>query len=738
MSREINEIYEFGRCRLDVGRRLLLAAGEPVALPPKAFELLLLFVRNAGRALSKQELMTALWPDTFVEEANLSFQVSTLRKALGGEASAWIETIPKHGYRFSVEVRARVPVPATPVPPVAASEPAARTPADVPAPPRTRMDWRWVALGSTVIAIALAAYILVDRRAAPVASNDREVRVVPLTAYEGIEASPSLSPDGSQVAFAWTGAPPAQADIYVKLVGPGEPLRLTTHPARDDSPAWSPDGHSIAFLRWAAGNDDEVDVLLVPALGQAAERWIASVTIRPTARHSSRLAWTSDGKWLAIAATVSPADRHGIWLLSPDGHERRRLTESPHVEGGGIGDATLAFSSDGRHVAFARSRSAGVDTIYVQALSADMTSVGEPVAVTDESSRSSVVGVSWAENDTALIYSTATFLAAQSRLYRLGLSPDRTRATGAARLLPFGDRATQFSASRSGRIVYAAQARDTAFWRLDLRQLAAGPQRPAISPSTYDEHTLAYSRDGTRVAFASTRTGSEELWVSNVDGTGLRQVTFIGGAQCSNPQWSPVDDDAILFNSRLHGSADLFRLDLASGRSDRLTTDPADEFEARWSRDGRSIYFGSNRTGTIELWRMPVAGGAAVRVTQHGGTTGTEGADGYVYYAKTVGSPGAIWRIPIAGGPETPVVDGLSYSLNFAVGRTGLYLVSRGRGADETAIEHVALESGARRRLASLGKRWWFGLTLSPDEHTLLYSVVESVNSDLMVVDRAW
>ena len=99
-----NDLYEFGPCRLDAGQRVLTREHQRVPLPPKTFDLLLLLVRNPGRAFSKQELMTALWPDTFVEEANLSFQISTLRKALGDGASAWIETVPKHGYRFAADV----------------------------------------------------------------------------------------------------------------------------------------------------------------------------------------------------------------------------------------------------------------------------------------------------------------------------------------------------------------------------------------------------------------------------------------------------------------------------------------------------------------------------------------------------------------------------------------------------------------------------------------------------------
>ncbi len=108
-------LYEFGACILDTQKRLLTRDGRPVPLAPKTFELLLLLVESGGRALTKAELMQSLWPDTFVEEANLSFQISTLRKALGEDGPKWIETVPKHGYRFA-EALAPVQNKSLPVP----------------------------------------------------------------------------------------------------------------------------------------------------------------------------------------------------------------------------------------------------------------------------------------------------------------------------------------------------------------------------------------------------------------------------------------------------------------------------------------------------------------------------------------------------------------------------------------------------------------------------------------------
>jgi DNA-binding winged helix-turn-helix (wHTH) protein/TolB-like protein/Flp pilus assembly protein TadD len=102
-------IYQFGDFRLDPAQRLLTRDAQPVAMTPKAFDLLVYFVEHHGRLVEKSTLMAALWPDTIVEEANLAFQVSALRKALddGGAGDALIQTVPTKGYRFVAEVTRR-------------------------------------------------------------------------------------------------------------------------------------------------------------------------------------------------------------------------------------------------------------------------------------------------------------------------------------------------------------------------------------------------------------------------------------------------------------------------------------------------------------------------------------------------------------------------------------------------------------------------------------------------------
>jgi DNA-binding winged helix-turn-helix (wHTH) protein len=104
-SKPKNGVYEFGSFRLDTEEFRLLRDGTPIQLKPKVFQLLLLLVRNSGHILTKGELMEELWPDSFVEEHNLTVSIFALRKALGEtDGYAYIETVPRRGYRFVAKV----------------------------------------------------------------------------------------------------------------------------------------------------------------------------------------------------------------------------------------------------------------------------------------------------------------------------------------------------------------------------------------------------------------------------------------------------------------------------------------------------------------------------------------------------------------------------------------------------------------------------------------------------------
>src|SRR5262249_28987683 len=167
----------------------------------------------------------------------------------------------------------------------------------------------------------------------------------------GEKYTPSLSPDGKQLAFAWNGGEGSNLSLYVKLVGTEESQRLTKQPSIDFNPVWSPDGRYIAFCRIQKG---ESGIYIIPASGGAERRvhktlwedqefyeifWVAG-----------HLSWSPDGKTLAYSDHPSPGADASIFLLSLDSSEVRRLTTPPRSSD----DFNPEFSPDGQTLAFVR------------------------------------------------------------------------------------------------------------------------------------------------------------------------------------------------------------------------------------------------------------------------------------------------------------------------------------------------------------------------------------------------
>ena len=583
-----SELYNFGSYSIDLRSRTLRRSHDIVTLAPKTFDLLTLLVKSNGHLLSKSELMASLWPETFVEEANLSFQISALRKFLGEEGTEWIETVPKHGYRFKVEVKS---------PPRQEAEPASRDKVHLP-----RWQKPWVLGVGLAAGFAITLVMIAVMRQPTRSSSESELpsSAVPLTAFPGIQGQPSLSPDGSQVAFTWNGADESNFDIYVKLVGPGEPVRLTTNSARDYCPAWSPDGRQIAFLRFV--NRERAMLFVVPALG-GLERKVVDLQL-PVVFHESVLSWAPDSKHIVAGTRFHQGEPWGTWLVPVEGGLPERLTTAgtqlPF-------DSSPALSPDGKFLAFVRILTANSREIWIRSSNGDIRQV--------TSENNAILSLAWMDNR-RIVY-TAGQTQRRIRVVEPGSSkPPENPA--------IGEGAVSVSIARNGNLVYARQQNDINLWRFDLAAASVSEQR--LAPSTYQNWTPAYSHDGKRIAFASTRSGLEEIWVSGADGSHPVQVTRMGSGHTANPRWSP-DDNSLIFNSWTPRS-ELYSIDLSDGSVKRLTSDPADEVEPSWSRDGKWLYCGSNRIGRLEIYRVSANGGSLVQITRNGGLHAEESLAG--------------------------------------------------------------------------------------------------------------
>jgi serine/threonine protein kinase len=471
----------------------------------------------------------------------------------------------------------------------------------------------WLAIGLAIgLVLAVATGFWLRSRRVPL---DPPRLAPPLTSLRGNEEGASLSPDGEQVAFTWNGEKEDNFDIYVKLIGSSEMLRLTTDPAMEIMPSWSPDGKRIAYVRlspdWTSRR-----IHLVSPLG-GSDRTLSDFPLGFSAP-----SWSPDGRWLAVSRDASAkgtddAGAGNTFLLPVDGGKPRPL-RIPQDAGDAFGPT---FSPDGRHLAYLTG-SALAQYITVVELGADYVPTGEPRRVTRRPINPDG-GYAWTRDGKSLLYTEWGVL----RLWRVDAAGDRPPEP--IEIAGFGSMRPAVAASRD-RLVFVKRQDDR-----DIYRFEAGRADQPLITSTFVEDHPAFSPDGRRVAFASERTGTAEIWLAEADGSSPRQLTQGPGLMQGFPRWSP-DGRRIAFDSRSEdGVYDIWTIDADGASPRRLTQDPGDENEPSWSRDGRFIYFSARRgespifrVGASGVWRIPASGGPEERMTPEDGHFPNESMDG--------------------------------------------------------------------------------------------------------------
>jgi eukaryotic-like serine/threonine-protein kinase len=579
------------------------------------------------------------------------------------------------------------------------------------APARALRRRRWLQLAAVAAPlVGIAAWYWLRNPPAPLPPPT----VVSLTSYVGDETGPSFSPDGAQVAFGWNGERQNNWDIYVKLVGSVEALRLTTNPAVDQDPAWSPDARQIAFLRLRPG-EPRADIYLISPLG-GPERRVAD--FRPA--RAPAIAWSPDGRWLAVAERESPGS-NGVFLVPVERGEKRRLTSNAADI-----DHCPAFSSDGRFLAYASCSARQSCDVHLLELDPDYRPKGQPRRLTHQSVF--MTGIAWARDARFLIYSASTEAESNPYLWRASVSgsakPERLEVAGPQALFP----ATSRSANR---LAFSRGVVDEDIWRFE----PGAPPRSFIS-STRDERNPQFSSDGRKIAFSSSRSGLMEIWVCDRDGANPVQLTDRLGSFQATPRWSP-DSHWIAFSSRSeNGIRSIYVVDAAGGQPRRVTPPEDDAHIPSWSRDGSWIYCTSNRSGRSEIWRVPAAGGASTQITDNGGYVASESWDGKgIYYLKNVVyAAQPLYERSLAGGTEWQVLDSV-YARSFLVVEDGIYYIA---GADDKGtypLRFLDFATGKSRELTKLDSSPTIGLAVSPDRKTVLFSAFKPINRDLWLIE---
>jgi serine/threonine protein kinase len=520
------------------------------------------------------------------------------------------------------------------------SSPASSTSVTLPMSPTLARSRRWPWAAVAAVAVVAATVAVVNRPAPvpPAESVPTLVKPVQLTSAIGLEDFPTWSPDGTMLAYAAapdgaTNLQTGQWDIWIVPANGGPSVNRTAdHPGIDAYPSWSPDGQQIAFYSDRAGGGYYV----MPAIGGAprrvlsapsgpgrgpaygAPRWlkggaelacttpgtaagstdIAFISLTtldlrtisiPESRYMYDAAWSPDGGAVAYAVAFSRSSEvTRLWIT--------RVSDGRRVElSGGMSAAwSPEWSPDGRVVTYVSNRGGPMD-VWQQRLTAEGTPDGPPHAVTTG------IGIrrsTFSADRTKLAYSRGQTLA---NVWRVPILADRPAVWGDAEQLTFDQAFIEFvDVSLDGRrlLVSSNRSGNQDLWLMPI----GGGEPTQVTRDPAPEWAPRFSPDEREAVFYGYRSGGRELWVTATDGGPTRQLTQTQGGG-GFPDWPRVGN-TILFTRRdsLFARGCLAAVDKAGGEPRCLTTEATDMFYPAGSPDGRLVVFNANRDGTSRLY----------------------------------------------------------------------------------------------------------------------------------------
>jgi Tol biopolymer transport system component/DNA-binding winged helix-turn-helix (wHTH) protein len=606
--------YEFDDVRVDVSNMQVWKAGQRLALEPKAFRVLVFLLEHAGRLVEKEELLSAIWADTFVTENALTRAIALLRKVLGDSTAQakYIETVPTRGYRFIAEVSIPDERLETHDGTAGAAEAGAAVHAAAEAPPKAaarvsslpsflRRRTLWVSLGVGGV-VLLASLWFAVRRQQQVGEHPGQ-GPIQVTNSTGLDIYPSFSPDGNTIAYCSNES--GSFEIYLKqLTRGGRVVQLTNDGARNLQPAWSPDGTTIAYYSHAKGG-----IWLIPALG--------GVTRQLTTSGSSP-AWSPDGKEIVYqsggirdlgATSQISITGSTLWIVQVKKGDSRPITQVDNPEGA---HNSPTWSPDGKTIAFVATGFKSPEALWT--ISADGSNLQKIGAA------GSVYSPVYSR-DGKYIYISAFW-----GIWKIDLAGKRDHFG------PKREKIFETLPEVSRYLAISADGRSIAFSRVssisNIYSLpmsgseTAGPPTPLTHDTRIRKTNPAISPDGRRVLFdvgSIDRNGG--VWIVDKESKNSSPMLV----PCESPTWLAGGQDfyCTQYVKRTGSdcpsedcfSIEVLKVNVATESSERiLTLDQNAEFLA-YSRDGKQVAFMSLEKGPPNIWVVATAGGAPRQVT---------------------------------------------------------------------------------------------------------------------------
>jgi len=516
----ITHFYAFDNFVVDAGKSVLSREGQSVPLTPKAFEILLVLVRNPGRVLKKEELIEEVWPDAFVDENNLPRNISSLRKALGeGPAEhKYIVTLPGQGYRFVAEVRQlespngaptralleSVPLEPTKLEPtitvheeVVKSEPATRKPRSI--------NLLVVVCACLALALAISGYFLAQRWLHSSQPTTAQRKLWQLTFEPGLETDPSWSPDGRFVAYSSDQS--GNFDIWVRSIGEGNSVQVTSSPAHDWQPNWSPDGLSLVFRSEREGGG----LFVVPALG-GSERKLCGFGYRPR--------WSPDGSQVLFdSSAYIGAVKSKTFVISATGGTPRDVLNDfvPQF----VSTLLVAWHPDGSRLSvWGNHRQAGWSFWTVPLNGGPPLQSQIDTSVQSQLKEAGVrfINFLWLPSANGLIFEGES--QGVRNLWKVKVVPSTLRwIDGLERITTGAGKDTDIAVSSDGRkLAFSIRSERSRLWTVPFDPIAGkttGTSQP-LTVAGMDALQPGLSPDGKMLVFRKRRADKEELWAKSL------------------------------------------------------------------------------------------------------------------------------------------------------------------------------------------------------------------------------
>jgi Tol biopolymer transport system component/DNA-binding winged helix-turn-helix (wHTH) protein len=628
MGQPAQHLYEFGSFRLDVGKRLLMRDGEVVQLTPKCFDILLALVENSAEVLCKDKLIARVWPDSFVEEGNLTYNISILRKVLGERAGEhhYIATIPGQGYQFVANVKdlmnQRADLLAAEHSPTSLRDTSRgseggllREEAGARSPKESFLSSivhhkRRLMIVAVVMVIAAAGisfglYKLINGNQSRrnLAEPFQKMKIIRLTTT-GKATVAAISPDGKYVVHAM--GTRSQQSLWLRHIATGSDKEIVpTDRVNYSTLTFSPDGNYICFLRWESVGGWN-PLYRVPVLGELIQKLGSDVDAGPT--------FSPDGRQIAYVRGYPERDEALLITANADGTEEKTLLSkrpqwnvfpSPGRAWAAWGPA---WSPDGEVIAFAL-RKDEPDGKYWNVMTVRVEDHAEQQITFQK--WASLGQLSWLSDGNGLIVTAADN--------------------------------ESYPAEQVFHVSYPSGHVDR------------------ITNDTSDYSGVRLTADSTALVTVRTEQTSN-LWVASGDSNRAAQITSNNFGRGDEISWVP--DGRILYASRSRGSSDIWIMNADGTGQKQLTADARDNFHPSVSADGRYIVFASTRTGNRCVWRMDIDGSNPKQLTFGIDARGTEiTPDGeWVVYWDVGSGARTLWKVSIDGANQVQLTDYYSRS----------------------------------------------------------------------------